>query len=84
MDEMTIENFVASRCPVKVGDRIYRKMKNMTIPDRLEVIKIMPNETGYFIQCRYMYHTIGKLERTFSDVIFKDDSWVIEKRGIDF
>lgn len=84
MDNQTLEDFLRKKCPVKVGDRIYRKMKNMTVPDRLEVVEVTPNESGYFIKCRYMYHAIGKLERTFSDVIFKDDAWIIEKKGIDF
>lgn len=82
--ELSVEEFMKPKCPVKVGDRIYRKIKNMTIPDRMEVIAVKPMETGYFIDVRYMYHAIGKLERTFSDIIFKDDSWVIERKGIDF
>ena len=82
--EIDIQEFMKPRCPVKVGDRIWRKMKNMTIPDRMEVIDIQSHADGYFIKVRYMYHSIGQLERTFSDVIFKDDSWVIERKGIDF
>ena len=82
--EFDLKEFLKPRCPVSVGDRIYRKYKVMTIPDRLEVVEIIPNETGYFIKCRYMYHGIGVQERTFSDVIFRDDSWVIEKKGVDF
>ena len=82
--EIDIQEFMKPRCLVKVGDRIWRKMKNMTMPDRMEVIEIKPHSEGYFIKIRYMYHSIGKLERTFSDVIFKDDSWVIERKGIDF
>lgn len=85
MDEVReAQEFMKPRCKVKVGDRIYRQIKNMTIPDRMEVIEVTPQETGYFIKVRYMYHSIGQLERTFSDVIFRDDSWVIEKKGIDF
>ena len=82
--EIDIQEFMKPRCPVKVGDMIWRKMKNMTIPDRMEVIDIQSHSDGYFIKGRYMYHSIGQLERTFSDVIFKDDSWVIERKGIDF
>lgn len=82
--EIDIEDFMRPRCPVKVGDRIWRKHKNMTMPDRLEVVEIKSMETGYLIKCQYLYHSIGPLERTFSDVIFRDDSWVIEKKGVDF
>ena len=82
--EIDIHEFMKPKCKVQVGDRIYRKMKSMTIPDRLEVIDILPHSEGYFIKCRYMYHGIGQQTRTFSDVIFKDDSWVIERKGIDF
>ena len=85
--EMTPEEFMRPRCKVSVGDRIYRKLRNMTIPDRMEVVEVQPMKdvkNGYFIKCRYMYHAIGIQERTFSDVIFKDDDWVIEKKGVDF
>ena len=82
--EIDIREFMKPKCKVQIGDRIYRKMKNMTIPDRLEVKEITPHSEGFFIKCRYMYHGIGATERTFSDVIFKDDSWVIERKGIDF
>lgn len=84
MDEISVEEFMKPRCKVNVGDRIYRKFKNMTIPDRLEVVEVIPAETGYYIKCKYMYHGIGQQDRTFSDMIFKDDSWVIEKKGVDF
>lgn len=82
--DISAVDFMKPRCAVKVGDRIYRKHKVMTIPDRMEVIEVVPAPSGYFIKVRYMYHAIGQLERTFSDIIFKDDSWVIEKKGIDF
>ena len=82
--DISAEEFMKPRCKVKVGDRIYRRKKNMTVPDRMEVTEIIPNEAGYFIKCRYMYHAIGPQDRTFSDVIFRDDDWVIEKKGVDF
>lgn len=84
VQEYSVEDFMKPRCPVKVGDRIYRKHKTMTIPDRLEVIEIAPHDAGYFIKCKYLYHAIGQLERMFSDAIFKDDAWVIERKGVDF
>ena len=83
-NDISVEDFMKPRCKVKPGDRIYRKHKTMTIPDRMEVIEVTPVETGYFIKCKYMYHGIGQQERTFSDVIFRDDSWVVEKKGVDF
>ena len=82
--EFDVESFLRPRPPVKVGDRIYRKHKNMTMPDRLEVMEIKWLNTGYIIKCRYMYHSIGPLERSFSDMILRDDSWVVEKKGVDF
>ena len=87
MQELDIQKFMRPKCPVSIGDRFYRKIKNQTIPDRLEVISIKPMKDvmdGYFIVGRYMYHGIGQTERTFSDVIFKDPDWVIEKKGRDF
>lgn len=83
-NDISTENFMKPRCKVKPGDRIYRKNKNMTIPDRMEVTEVTPAETGYFIKCKYMYHGIGAQERTFSDVIFRDENWVVEKKGVDF
>ena len=82
--EYDANDFLKPRCPVKVGDRIYRKHKTMTIPDRMEVVDVKSVDDGYFIKVKYMYHAIGQLERTFSSAIFRDDSWVIEKKGIDF
>lgn len=82
--EFDMQEFLKPKCKVRVGDRIYRSHKNMTIPDRMEVVEVIPNEVGYYIRARYMYHGIGQLERTFSDIIFRDDSWVIEKKGVDF
>ena len=82
--ETSVEEFMKPRCKVKSGDRIYRKHRNMTVPDRMEVTEVTPAETGYFIKCKYMYHGIGQQERTFSDVIFRDENWVIEKKGVDF
>ena len=85
MDEQAqINEFMKPKCLVKVGDRIYRAHKNMTVPDRMEVIEIKPSDPGYFIRVKYLYHAIGPFERTYSDMIFHDDSWVIEKKGIDF
>ena len=82
--DISVDDFMRPRCPVKVGDRIYRKHKTMTIPDRMEVTEVKSVDDGYFIKVKYMYHAIGQLERTFSSAIFKDVSWVIEKKGIDF
>ena len=84
VNETSVEEFMKPRCKVKPGDRIYRKHRNMTVPDRMEVTEVTPAETGYFIKCKYMYHGIGVQERTFSDVIFRDENWVVEKTGIDF
>jgi len=81
---MTIEEFSKS-CPVSVGDRFYRKKLHETIPDRLEVTEIKEVNGTFYIRAKYLYHTIGPtFDRTFSDMIFKDDSWVIEKKGVDF
>lgn len=79
---MTVEEFMKPSCPVEVGDYFYRKRPNETIPDRLQVISIKEVEGGFFITAKYIYHAIGpNIERTFSDIIFKDPDWVIEKRG---
>ena len=78
---MDINKFFKKECPVEVGDYFYRKRPNETIPDRLEVIEIKEVDGEYYIRGKYLYHTIGQRERVFSDIIFKDENWVIEKRG---
>lgn len=78
MDEM----FVKTKCPVEVGDRFYRKNQKLAIPDMLEVTEIYEIDGCWFIKAKYMYHTIGPVfDRVFSDVIFRDDNWVIVKKG---
>lgn len=73
-----------NKCPVEVGDYFYRVRPNETVPDRLEVVEIKTDSAGhYFITAKYIYHTIGPNQvRVFSDIIFKDTNWVIEKRGV--
>lgn len=81
MDEVIKMN---NKCPVEIGDRFYRKIPNTTIPDRLVVKDIKPDENGYLITGEYMYHFMGKKERIFSSTIFNDPSWIIEKKDVDF
>ena len=79
---MEISEFFKKECPVEIGDTFYRDKPNLTIPDRLKVIDIKEVNGSFYITARYMYHAMGpNIERTFSDIIFKDPSWVIEKRG---
>lgn len=68
-----------SNCPVKVGDRFYHELPKMTLPDLIEVKEIKQTDDGhYIIRGKYLYHAIGpEFERNFSDMIFKDPSWVI-------
>lgn len=87
IDETTDDYLFAKikGCPVQVGDRFYRKTGKLQIPDRLEVLEIKKMTVGYVIKAKYIYHKIGPVfERNFSDVIFKDPDWVIEKKGVDF
>lgn len=83
-NKMDVEIKRYRNCPVEIGDRFYRKIPNMTIPDRLVVKDIKPADNGYLITGEYMYHFMGKKERVFSSTIFNDPSWVIEKKDIDF
>ena len=87
VDESTSDYFLTKvkGCPVQVGDRFYRKTNSFHTPDRLEVLEIKKVQIGYVIRAKYIYHTIGPVfERSFSDIIFKDPNWVIEKKGVDF
>ena len=77
----------SKRCPVEVGDYFYRKNHctdiGATIPDRIQVMEITEKDGMFFIRGKYIYHAIGpKLERTFSDIIFRDPNWIIEKKGV--
>ena len=78
---ITIEEFTR-KCPVEVGDYFYRKKPNMTLPDRLQVLEVKDMGTMYAIRAKYIYHALGPgQERTFSDIIFRDLDWIIEKKG---
>lgn len=68
-------------CPVEVGDRFYRKDDRFKKPDMLEVTEIKQSGDGYFITAKYLYRVRGTLNRVFSDIIFKDPSWVILHEG---
>ena len=75
-----------TRCPVEVGDYFYRRNHctdiGASIPDRLQVMEITEKEGMFFIRAKYIYHAIGPVfERTFSDIIFRDPNWIIEKKG---
>lgn len=78
---VTSERVLRSKCPVKVGDRFYRKSASVVngtaLKDYLKVIDIMPYKDHYAIKARYENHGIGPYERTFSSEIFKSDDWEI-------
>ena len=69
------------RCPVKVGDRFYRKNDGTEmgtcLRDYLKVLEIMPREEDNVIRARYENRAVGPFERYFSDAIFKSDDWEI-------
>ena len=74
---MTIEEFT-KKCPVEIGDKFYRKSRGYY----LEVVDIKDVDGTFYIRARYLNHANGPdFERTFSDMIFKDPDWVIEKRN---
>lgn len=75
-----------ARCPVEVGDYFYRRNHctdiGASIPDRLQVMEIKEDDGMFFIRAKYIYHAIGPVfERTFSDIIFRDPNWIVEKKG---
>jgi hypothetical protein len=78
------DDVISYPCPVEIGDRFYRKSQLILVPDRIVVKSIKATNDGYLILGRYMYHVNGKKERMFSDSIFKDSNWIIEKKGTDF
>lgn len=74
-----------ARCPVEVGDTFYRRNHGTdigaTIPDRIQAVKITEKDGMFHIRGKYLYHTVGTKERVFSDIIFRDPNWVVEKKG---
>lgn len=80
IDPEVIES-MRSKCPVKVGDRFYRKndgTENGTcLRDYLKVLEVIPREHDYVIRARYENRGVGPFERFFSDSIFKSDNWEI-------
>lgn len=87
-----MNNFFISVCPLKVGDRFYRKvpshLRSFSLPDIIiaEEITEMQDDEGIFyaIKGRFLYHTIGTEYKTYSSRIFESGDWVIEKKGEDF
>ena len=69
------------KCPVKIGDRFYRKsasvLNGSSLKDYLKVIDIQPYKDHYAIKAKYENHGIGPFERIFSSNIFKSDDWEI-------
>lgn len=75
-----------ARCPVEVGDTFYHRTRSTDIgaslPDRIRVEEVTEKDGMFFIRGRYLYHAIGPtFERVFSDIIFRDPTWVVEKKG---
>lgn len=83
MDEKSIQDFMKPKCPVKVGDIIWRKYVNMTLPDPLRIEEIIPTETGYNMRCRYLQHAMGPFERTYSDSNFRSQQWFVRRDKTD-
>ena len=71
----SVEEFLRPKCKVKAGDCIRKGNK------RWYVSEVIPAQDGYLLKCRSMYHADGSIERTFSDMIFNDDSWIIETQA---
>lgn len=77
----------SQRCPVEVGDCFYRRNRSVdvgaAIPDRIRVEEVTEKDGKFFIRGKYLYHAIGPVfERVFSDIIFRDPAWVVEKKGV--
>jgi len=74
-------SYPRGKCPVKIGDRFYRKSASVVngtaLKDYLRVVDIIPYKDIYAIKARYENHGIGPYERTFSSNIFKSDDWEI-------
>ena len=84
MDENAkIQEFMRPECPVKVGEVIWRKYVNMTLPDPLRVEEITPAGDCFNLRCRYLQHVMGPYERTYSTENFKNQVWYVRRNKED-
>ena len=78
-----------SRCPVKIGDRFYRNnyctQTGACMKDYILVKEIImdPNKSAgnFLIRGKYENRAVGPFERWYSSDIFKNNDWIIEKKG---
>lgn len=87
--EMTVEEFMKPRCPVKVGDYFYKKyhVPSTLNKIRVEEIQEAKDDDGYYyiITGKYINTAIGQNVYKFSSRMVEDpERYVIEKKGVDF
>jgi len=83
--DISVEDFMKPRCPVKVGDRFYRNYHVKNALNPVLVTAIEDRGDYYVITGRYMNTAIGNREQKYdSRMISNNDDYTILKKGIDF
>ena len=84
-NDILVEDFMKPRCPVKVGDRFYRKKKKKNALNPVLVTAIEDCGDYYVITGRHMNTAIGNREQKYDSRMFSNnDDYTILKKGIDF
>lgn len=84
-NEISVEDFMKPRCPVKIGDRFYKNyhVKNSLNP--VVVTAIEDRGEYYVIKGKRLNTAVGNREQNYdSRIITKNDEYTILKKGIDF
>lgn len=84
-NEISVEDFMKPRCPVKIGDRFYKNyhVKNSLNP--VVVTAIEDRGEYYVIKGKRLNTAVGNREQSYdSRMITKNDEYTILKKGIDF
>ena len=83
--EFNLEDFLKPDCPVKVGDKFYKKyhVPNSLNPIIVEAIEERKDKDGVFyaITGRYENTAIGNPVRVFSSRMITPEDYVIVKKG---
>lgn len=82
MFELDASEWMKPKCPVKVGDKFYRKTMNASLnPIIVMAIKDAPDGKSYVITGKYENTAIGYPIRLFSSQMINEDDYVIIRKG---
>lgn len=84
-NDISTENFMKPRCPVKIGDRFYRNYRVQNSLNPVVVTAVEDRGDYYVITGRHLNTAVGNREQKYdSRMISKNDDYTILKKGVDF